>query len=145
MNLFHKSARPKTTNVQGISSGAQRSISPLEKLVTNDPTMLAALQNFLITDPRRQLRSLDNVNVLLAKGNEAKAKGNNQSARVNYEVAARIEIYNQNVESARNFLVLAEQVSDPAGEHYAFQKTMLADMDKVLGISKAYHAPLETP
>jgi hypothetical protein len=122
-----------------MGGGVQRSISPLEKLATDDPKMFAALENFLITDPVRQLPIIGDVSVLLARGNEAKANGNNQSARVDYEVAAKIEIYKQNLESARSFLALAEQVSDQAGEHYAFQKTMLADMDKVLSISKAFH------
>ena len=138
MNLFHKSPRQETINMQAARGSAQRSLTSLEKLVANDPKMYSALENFLIVDPRRQLPILDDVSVLLAKGNEAKAKGNNQSARVYYEVAAKIEIYKQNMESARSFLILAEQVSDQAGEHYAFQKTMLADMDKVLSISEAY-------
>ena len=140
MNIFHRSSRQETISVQVTSGSAQRSLSPLENMVADDPKMYSALENFLIVDPERQLPLLDDVSMLLAKGDTAKADGNNQRARVNYEVAAKIEIYKQNRESAKNFLDLAETVTDQAAEHYAFQKTMLADMDKVLSISKAYQA-----
>jgi len=112
----------------------------LQELVADDPKMYVALQNFLLAEPERQLPLLDNVSTLLSKGDTAKANGNNQTARADYEVAAKIEIYKQNKESAKSFLVRAEQVTDLASEHIAFQKTMLADMDKVLRISKAYQA-----
>ncbi len=140
MNLFHKSPRQETINVQVASGSARRSLSSLKKLVADDPKMYSALENFLIVDPERQLPLLDDASTLLAKGNTAKASGNNQTARVDYEVAAKIEIYKQNKESARSFLVLAEEVTDEAEAHYSFQKTMLADMDKVLRISKDFQA-----
>jgi hypothetical protein len=102
--------------------------------------MFAALQNFLIVDPERQMPLLDNVSTLLAKGNAAKDQGLNQAARADYEIAAKVEIYKQNKESAASFLVLAEGVSDKLEKHFQYQETMLADMDKVLRISKAYQA-----
>jgi hypothetical protein len=123
-----------------MQTSVPQSLSPLESLVTDDPKMYAALQNFLIVDPERQIPLLDNVTTLLAKGDAAKAQGNNQTARADYEIAAKIEIYKQNKDSATSFLVLAEGVSDEKLQHFGFQETMLADMDKVLRISKAYQA-----
>ncbi len=110
----------------------------MESLFLDDPKMYAALQNFLIVDPERQLPLLDNVSTLLAKGNAAKDQGYDQAARANYEVAAKIEIYKQNKEGAASLLVLAEGVSDKLEKHFEYQETMLADMDKVLRISKEY-------
>ncbi len=120
-------------------------VSSLQKLVSDDPKMLAALQNFLIVDPERQLPLLDNVETLLAKGNAARDQGFDQAARADYEIAAKIEIYKQNKESAASFLVLAEGVSEKLGAHFQYQETLLADMDKALRISLAYQAlPLHT-
>ncbi|HXQ93410.1 MAG TPA: hypothetical protein VN739_10430 [Nitrososphaerales archaeon] len=114
------------------------SISPLKNLIVSNPKMYAALQNFLIVDPERQIPLLDDVNKLLTKGDEAKAQGNRMTARADYEIAAKIEIYKQNKESARTFLVLAEGVSDIGQPHYEYQETMLADMDTVMRISNEF-------
>ena len=138
MNLFHRSTKPKTAKMQ--TAVTQLSLSPLENLVTDEPKMYAALQNFLIVDPERQIPLLDSVSALSARGDASKAEGNSLSARADYEVAAKIEIYRQNKVSAMNFLVLAESVSDKKLEHFGYQQTMLANMDKVLSISRAYQS-----
>ena len=138
MNLFHRSAKQETVKLQ--ATVIQPNLSPLEKLVTDDPNMYAALRNFLIVDPERQMPLLEAVSALLAKGDAAKAQGNNLTARADYEIAAKIEIYKQNKDSATSFLVLAEGVSDREQQHFGYQETMLADMDKVLRISSAYQA-----
>lgn len=142
MNLFHRSTKQETV---GLHASAPQMVSSLQKLVSDDPKMLAALQNFLIVDPERQLPLLDNVETLLAKGNAARDQGFDQAARADYEIAAKIEIYKQNKESAASFLVLAEGVSEKLGAHFQYQETLLADMDKALRISLAYQAlPLHT-
>jgi hypothetical protein len=143
VNLFHRSPKQETVKLQ--ATVTHWSLSPLEKLVTDDQKMYAALQNFLIVDPERQIPLLDNVSALLAKGDAAKAQGNNQTARADYEIAAKIEIYRQNKDSATSFLVLAEGVSDREKQHFGYQETMLADMDKVLRISKEYQAFVPHP
>ncbi len=136
MNLFHRS-RQETAKVQ-TSNAVQMGISPLKNLVISDPKMFAALQNFLIVDPERQIPLLDSVSTLLAKGDAAKAQGNRMTARADYEIAAKIEIYRQNKDSARTFLVLAEGVSDKGQPHHEYQETMLANMDKVMRISNEF-------
>jgi hypothetical protein len=137
MNLFHRSSKQETVKLQ---TTVPQSVSQLQTLVPDDAKMFAAMQNFLIVDPERQIPLLDNVGTLLAKGNTAKDQGFNQAARADYEIAAKIEIYKQNKESAANFLVLAEGVSDKLEKHFEYQQTMLANMDTVLRISKAYQA-----
>jgi len=137
VNLFHRSSKQETVKVQ-TSNAVQVSISPLKNLIVSNPKMFAALQNFLIVDPERQIPLLDDIKKLLAKGDEAKAQGNRMTARADYEIAAKIEIFKQNKESARTFLVLAEGVSDKGQTHYEYQETMLADMDTVMRISNEF-------
>lgn len=111
------------------------------RLVANDQKMYLAMQNFLLLAPDRQIPQLGEVSSLLARGDTAKASGNNLEARADYETAAKIEIYNQNKESARSCLILAEAVSEEQ-QHHEFQETMLADIDEVLRISKAYQSSI---
>ena len=72
MNLFHKSTKQVTVNLQ---VSVPQSISSLQKLVADRPKMFAALQNFLFVDPVRQIPLLDNVATLMAKGDTAKDQG----------------------------------------------------------------------
>lgn len=98
------------------------------------------MQNFLIISPQKQIPQPGRVSLLIAKGDAAKSIGKNLEARVDYETAARIEIFKQNKESARNCLELAEGVSENSSQHHEFHETMLADMDEVLRVSKAFQS-----
>ncbi len=119
---------------------AQSHSSRLKDIVVDNQKMYFAMQNFLITSPERQIHLLDGVSSLVAKGNAAMAVGKNIEARLDFETAARIEIFEQHKESARKCLVLADGVSEDASRHHEFHETMLADMDEVLRISKVFQS-----
>jgi hypothetical protein len=114
----------------------------LKGLVSNNQKMYFALQTFLLAGGEKQISQLGEVSLLLDRGDAFRAKGNYVAARVVYETAAKIEIYKQNKASARNCLVRAVEVSEKELTHHEFQETMLADMDEVLRISKAYQSAL---
>jgi hypothetical protein len=137
MNLFHRTQKLVAVKVDPLQSTSYS--LRLKELVPKDERMYFALENFLLAGGNGQIDRLGEVSDLLARGNSAKAKGNNQSARIDYETAAKIEIYKQNKDGARNCLILAEGVSEKEQLHREFHKTMLADIDEVLRISKAYH------
>ncbi|MGI0090707.1 MAG: hypothetical protein ACREBS_03270 [Nitrososphaerales archaeon] len=143
MNIFfqqpHEKEEEQQASSREVSLDQSSSSSRLKDLVGNNPQMYFALQNFLLQSPETQVPRLGEVNLLVAMGDSARASGNTISAGVDYETAAKIEIYRQNKDSARNCLLLAEEVSEKGQPHYEFQKTMLANMDEVLRISKAYH------
>jgi len=110
----------------------------LKDLVPNAPEFYEALEYFLLGDPERQISQLGEPDSLLTKGDTARAAGDNLHARVEYESAAKIAIYEQNKEAAKKFLVLAEEVSD--NEKYSgFHRTLLKDIDQVVRIAKAYY------
>ena len=98
------------------------------------------MQNFLLTSPQRQLPQLGGVSLLVAKGHAAKAIGKNLEVRADYETAARIEIFGQHKEGTRNCLELADGVSENTSQHHEFHETMLANMDEVLRISRAFQS-----
>ena len=113
----------------------------LRDLVPNDEKMYIALQTFLLGDPERQLPMLGSVDSLLTRGDEDKAKGNMWKARINYETAAKIEIYKNNKEDAAKFLRLAEGLTESGETNRAMLGTLLENMDRVMEISKLYYAP----
>ncbi len=112
----------------------------LRDLVPNDEKLYIALQTFLLGDPTRQLPMLGSVDSLLTKGDEDKAKGNNWKARLNYETAAKIEIYKNNREDAEKFLRLAEGIAESNEANRVLLGTLLENMDRVMEISKVYYA-----
>jgi hypothetical protein len=132
-NPFHRSQR-----IEPVQLLVQSNSSRLKDIVANNQGLYFAMQNFLIISPERQVPLLDGVGILVAKGDAAKSVGKNLEARADYETAARIEIFRQNKESARNCLKLADGVSEDASQHHEFHETMLADMDEVLRVSKAF-------
>ena len=138
-NFFHRANKQVAITLQRVVPDEASSLR-LKGLVANNQRMYYALQNFLLGAPDRQIPLLGEVSLLLARGDAFRAKGNSMAARVDYETAAKIEIYKQNKESARNCLVRAEEVSEKEQAHYEFQETMLADMDDVLRISKTYQS-----
>lgn len=141
-NFFHRATKQEAITLQRVLPDEASSLR-LKGLVANNQRMYFALQNFLLGAPDRQIPLLGEVSLLLARGDASRAKGNNMAARVDYETAAKIEIYKQNKDSARNCLVRAEEVSEKEQAHHEFQETMLADMDEVLRISKGYQSALQ--
>ena len=134
-NPFHHSQ-----SLEPFSSEVQSNSSRLKDIVMDNQRLYFAMQSFLILSPARQIPQLGGVGLLVAKGDAAKAIGKNLEARVDYETAARIEIFEQHKESARNCLELADGVSENVSQHHEFHETMLADMDEVLRVSKAFQS-----
>jgi hypothetical protein len=135
MKFFHRRNGSETVQLQEQPNDPT---SRLKDLVGNNQKMYEAMGTFLLASPERQIPQLGKVNSILAKGDLARANGKNMEARVDYETAAKIEIYKQNKDSARSCLISADEVSDTELQHHSFHETMLADMDEVLRISKAY-------
>lgn len=118
----------------------------LKELVSSNE-MYRAIELFLLGDPKRQIEQLGDVESLLKNGDYAKQRSDNVKARYSYETAAKIELYRQNKESLRRFLVLAQEVTDENDKHQGFQRTLLDNLDEVLRVSKQYYqiAPAEEP
>jgi hypothetical protein len=140
-NFFHRANNKEAARLQRVVVDQTSSLK-LKSLVANNQKMYFALQKFLLAGGEKQISQLGDVSLILARGDASKAKGNYMAARVDYETAAKIEIYKQNKDNARNCLVRAEEVSERGQSHHEFQEMMLANMDEVLRISKAYQSAL---
>jgi hypothetical protein len=138
---FFGSKKPKTPK-QAAQQVAVTPSSSLKDFIPNDEKMFVALQNFLLADPERQLAMLGTTDALLAKGDAANVKGEKLVARMNYETAAKIEIYKQNKDTAEKAIRLANEVSEMNDPHRASYEAMLGNMDEVMRVSKLYSASI---
>jgi len=112
---------------------------PLRELVPNNEKMFVALQTFLLGDPDRQLPMLGSVDSLSLKAEAENTKGDKWKARIDYETAAKIEIYKENREDAEKFLRHAEELAEEGGQNLAMLEILLTNMDEVMRISKMYY------
>jgi hypothetical protein len=113
--------------------------SPLNQLVPeHDDKLYQAMEHFLLLEPERQVNQLGGIDALAEDGAKNKERGNYTMARIAYENAAKIAIYQQNKEAARKYLLLADEVTEK-DEDKEIHRRMLDDMDNVLRISREYH------
>jgi hypothetical protein len=115
---------------------------PLRELVPNDEKLYLALQTFLLGDPNRQLPMLGSVDSLSLKADEERAKGDKWKARINYETAARIEIFIEDRAGAEKFLRQAEEFAEVGGQNRVMLETLLKNMDEVMRISKMFYSSI---
>ncbi|MHB8566803.1 MAG: hypothetical protein ACYC7D_00610 [Nitrososphaerales archaeon] len=119
--------------------------SSVEKiLLPSDRELHDALEHYLLSDPDRQITQLGGVDTLLSAANQAENEGNTSKACTDYEYAAKIEIYQQNKDSAKKCLILAERVTETDGDR-AIHKTLLDNMDEIMRISKEYYFSKRNP
>jgi len=111
----------------------------LRDLVPNDEKLFAAMQTFLLGDPKRQLPLLGTTDSLQIKGDQEKSRGENSRARFDYETAAKIELYRMNKETFEKFLRLASGVTDSGDRDKVLLETLIANEDEALRISKEYY------
>jgi hypothetical protein len=100
LNIFHRQAVHKKDEVRSEKSQESRS-ERLKDLCEGNGSLYEAIQNFLLLDPKSQIPQLGETDSLIQKGNMAVANGRKVEARVDFETAARIEIFRLNREETR--------------------------------------------
>jgi hypothetical protein len=144
-DYFEETERPEVVEAEHLEEESNhKSDFHLKRILCNDDKLYLALENFLLGDPKSQTSEFGdgNSDSLLANGNEARAKGFKKAARAYYETSAKIEIYKQDKDRVISSLLLAEEVTEDV-EHSEFHKIILANMDKVLRISKEYYESVQ--
>ena len=111
--------------------------SLLNELLPEDHPLYEALEHFLLADPERQIGQLGGSTILDQKGREGMEKGDKSGAAVNFDYAAKIEIYKQNKEATKRYLELADKVTDTDKDHQ-FHTILLSDLDEVMRVSGKY-------
>lgn len=114
----------------------------LRDLAPNDK-IYEAMANFLLGDPENQIPLLGEPPEIIGKADEAKSKGEDLIARAQYETVAKVAIYKQDKDLVKTSLEEAEEVTDPADRHATMQKTILENLDQVIGIAEDYYKTKE--
>jgi hypothetical protein len=100
-----------------------------------------ALENYLLADPKRQITQLGGVEILIQEAEKSEIAGLSTVAASKYELAAKIEIYEQNTEETKKFLGLADQtLKDPS--RHEIHRVLLSNLDQVMHISSDYYEKL---
>ncbi|MGI0079024.1 MAG: hypothetical protein ACRECH_05320 [Nitrososphaerales archaeon] len=140
MKIFHRKSNKGTSEVREIN----QKVDPLRELCGPDDGMYGALSQFLLLDPRHQVEQLGGFAKLWEEGSSAMQRGNKLQARVSFETAARIALYDQDRASLKKSLESAEQASENEINHRLHQ-TLLSNLDKALKITGAYYNRLFKP
>ena len=114
----------------------------LRDLAPNDE-MYEALENFLLGDPESQIQLLGSEDEIIGKGNEAMAKSEDLIARAQFETMAKVAIYKQDPELARESIELASKVTNPTDRHARMQKTIQNNLPQVIKIAREYYRTKE--
>jgi hypothetical protein len=111
----------------------------VKELVPLDGKLSQAMENFLLAAPERQILQGGGLESLLAAGDAARAAGKNVQARINYDQAAKFEIYKQDLDGARKALTLAEEVTEKNEKFSEYHLTLLRNLDQALLIAREYY------
>ena len=109
----------------------------LRELTAGNQKLYDALGHYFLADPRRQIEQLGSPQELEVKAKDALSKGDKSSAFIDYDYAAKIEIYKGNGENAIKYIQEADALTEKPDEHERHQ-TLLSNMDKAIEYSREY-------
>ena len=132
MNFLHRKKKTNDRNAEQVPVAGDR----LNELCQGDSRLHKALSNFLLLEPQRQLPFLGTAEDFAKKASSALARNNPIEARTDFETAARIEIYNGNIEKVKTFLEKAQGLPDKYGEESRL--TLLANLERAIEIAAQY-------
>jgi hypothetical protein len=112
----------------------------LGDLVPDNPVLLEALEYFLLGSPERQLVQLGDLGSLRTKAEKAKAKGDRTLARINYESAAKVALYEDRPTDFKESLLRANEVTDKNERYFGFHRTLLQNLVEVRRIADEFYS-----
>jgi hypothetical protein len=113
--------------------------STLQELIPNDRRLFVAMEYFLLASPTRQLSQLGDMDSLKKEGDRAKSAGDKITARINYESAAKVALYEGDREAFESLLKLADNVTSGSDDYAQFHRTLLDHIDEAVRIADEYY------
>jgi hypothetical protein len=118
----------------------ERDCTPfLRALIPDDPKLLVAMEYFLLASPTRQLSQLGDRESLKKARDGARAAGDDMTARIDYESAAKIALYEGDRGAFEDLLSLAEKVTSSRDNFAELHRILLNNVDGALGIADEYY------
>ncbi len=106
-----------------------------------DEELKIALEYFLLYEPQKQIPVL-NPDSLAADAQRAQEHGNPLMARVDYEIAAKVELYNQHKDKVKQYILAADSLTENEG-YREMHAALLSKLDRALESAKNYYAELQ--
>ena len=110
----------------------------LRDICSGDDELYNALEDFLLVASPSAKPSFGTVQGWFALADQEKAKGENLSAMVSNECAARVACFENDKETTKKALLLADALN-PNPAHATIHKTLLSKLDKVFEIADAFY------
>lgn len=115
----------------------------LEDFVRKGQDLYEAMEFFILASPKRQALQDGSSASLRKQGDEARQAGNNILARINYESAAKLALYEQDRESLKTLLEMADEVTK-VERFKNYHHVLLRNLDQVMKIAKDYYAAFDS-
>jgi hypothetical protein len=115
----------------------------LAKFIRDDRDLYEAMEFFLLGSPKRQIMQDGGQASLKKTADEAKISGDKLAARINYESAAKVALYEQDAAGFKDMLELAEGVTSEDDKFGRFHRALLLDVDETMRVAREYYAELE--
>ena len=116
---------------------------PLEKFVPKGSSLYEAIEFVLLGSPRRQMmQNGDSISLEKVADDSAKAR-DRVGARINYESAARVALYERDRERFRRMVERAEEFTSDGQRFSMLHKTLLENLNDILRIATEYYDEFE--
>ncbi|MCL4355037.1 MAG: hypothetical protein JRN25_00035 [Nitrososphaerota archaeon] len=137
MKLFRRGKAAAKTEP---TTAAQDSLSIL---CQGDEELHYAMSYLVYLKPEEQIALIGATELQVQNAAEAIERGDRTTAIVDYETAARIELYRGNKENVRMYLEKARGLQDGDGRERL--STLLSNLEKVMAIAKRYYHRGDAP
>lgn len=115
---------------------------PLEQLVPKSDELYSAIELMLMASPRRQILQGGDLSSLERTAVEAADLGETLRARINFETAARVALFEQNSYKFREMLEKADRFSKEGESFSNMHRVLLNRIDDAMRISRAFYSEL---
>ncbi len=116
---------------------------PLEQLVPRSDELYSAIELVLMASPRRQILQGGDLPALEKAAYEAANSGDALRARIGYEAAARVALFEQNEDKFRGMLEKADKFSKEGESFSKMHRVLLQRIDDAMCIAREFYVELD--
>jgi hypothetical protein len=131
---------PRPPEVEEEASNHAWRERPLSDFVAKNSAMYRALEFFILLDPEEQVTRLGDPEALRSSADRARALGDNLTARIDYESAAKIALYRQQGDLFAEMLSLAQRVTPGDQTFSEYHRTLLRSSDQAMRVASEVYA-----
>ena len=117
---------------------------PLESLVPRDDELFAAMEFILLGSPVRQILQGGDLPTLEKNAKDAADSGNRIRARIEYESAARVALFEKKKDKVREMLERADEFSAEGDSFSGMHKALLKNLDRAMDVAREFYSELAT-